>query len=171
MFFNLLYGFRKDLVVSENGYQNLTEEDFVKWFDHRQVGYIYFNQSPETFSPLFSGNLHRPDFLVAVPGIGSILVDVKERELKTKYGTVVLDEADTQAYQQLQQRFKLPVWFAFTIQGAGHASWHWISLDEVFENTDIMSSSTSGQPFRGIPLTHCKTLGWDDGLSKLISSN
>lgn len=137
-----------------------------------QAGSVHLLRSEvRNLLPLFTDRLRRPDFIVPIPGIGSILVDVKERELKERFGTVVLDEADVQKYVQLQKDFKLPVWFAFTIQGAAFTTWYWISLDDVLEKVKINDSGKSGQPFRGIPLTLCKTLGWSDGLSKLISEN
>ncbi len=171
MFFNFVsFRFRKAIEMG-NGFNNLAEENCVKWFDHKQVKYIYLDQSWETQSPLFKDKLRRPDFLVTIPGIGSIFVDVKEREYQTKYSSVILDEADVPLYIQLQKDFKLPVWFAFTLKGSGFASWHWISLDDVLEKVEIRDSGKSGKPFRGVPLTQCRTLGWNDGLSKLISEN
>ncbi len=136
---------------------------------NRELSGIYFDQSLETHSPLFRDRSKRPDFLVPIPGIGSILVDVKERGLQEPWGTVIMHEPETQKYIQLQKDFKLSVWFAFTLKGSGFASWHWISLDEILEQVEPKDSSKSGQPFRGIPMTLCRTLGWSDGLSKLIT--
>ena len=57
------------------------EEAFDAWLKREGFSYLAVCQKPESFAPLFKGNLKRPDFLVLLEAVGMIAVDVKNNTL------------------------------------------------------------------------------------------
>ncbi len=150
------------------GVENVAEEKFIEWLEHKKYAYVYLEQSKETFSKLFRGIAKRPDFFVLIDSIGLIAVDVKDREIYKDYETFVVDDKkDVQKLEEFERIFKIPVWFAFSNEEVSYRTWYWISLNNVLK-IEPKPNSIKGELFRDIPITNCKTLGWNDGLGKLF---
>ena len=67
------------LTRAERRAQGAAAEDrFRAWLDRCHLPHIYVEQSPFTF-PDLHGQIKRPDFMVGVPTIGTIAVDVKAK--------------------------------------------------------------------------------------------
>ena len=56
------------------------EDRFRAWLDRCRLAHLYIDQSPFTFLDLH-GKIKRPDFLVGIPTIGTIAVDVKAKRI------------------------------------------------------------------------------------------
>ena len=71
----------------ENG--NEAESKFKEWLEKHNIPYIYLQQDTQTISSAFKNKFSgkRPDFLILIPHIGFIFVDVKYRKLNLEYKT------------------------------------------------------------------------------------
>ncbi len=57
------------------------EQRFRAWLDRCCLPHLYVEQSPFTIPSSLKGEIKRPDFLVGIPAIGSIAVDVKAKSV------------------------------------------------------------------------------------------
>ena len=79
------------LTVSQRRAQGQAAEDrFRAWLDRCRLPHVYVEQSPFTF-PDLHGTIKRPDFLVGIPTIGTIAVDVKAKRV---YADTIIIDAD-----------------------------------------------------------------------------
>ena len=80
------------LTRTERKTQGAAAEDrFRAWLDRCRLPHLYVEQSPFTFPEGLHGQIKRPDFLVGVPSIGTIAVDVKSKRV---YHNTILIDAD-----------------------------------------------------------------------------
>ena len=150
--------------------QNLAETRFKEWLEYKQYPYIYIAQDPQAFSTFFKNfNVKRPDFLILVPGLSIIAVDVKDRNLYSQHESFIIDEErDLNKLLAFERIFRIPVWLAISNQEVAYRTWYWISITEVFEKIPSKVSSHDNRNFRPIPITMCKALSWEDTFSKLF---
>ena len=55
------------------------ERAFQDWLDRSHCAYLYLDQTPLTIPLALRSEMKRPDFLVAVDGLGPVAVDVKAK--------------------------------------------------------------------------------------------
>ena len=165
---------------------NELELRFIKWLKHKNYPYLYIDQSIQTFSSLFKNMTKRPDFLVVLPSIGLISVDVKKGNYSAEYDSFALDEKDEiMKLSSFEYLFRIPVWISFANTRFDFGTMYWISLNDIrnaplkynynrgdafrsYNRGDAFRSYKRGDAFRSIPLRSCTTIGWDDGLGKII---
>lgn len=96
---------------SERRAQGAAAEDrFRDWLERCHLPHIYIEQSPFTFPEHLKGEIKRPDFLVGIPSIGTIAVDVKAKRI---YGDAILiDAAEHRTLAAFEVYFNMSVWFA-----------------------------------------------------------
>lgn len=154
----------------EDSYANEAEKKLKEWLDHHNYAFHYINQSPDTYAVACKAmNIKRPDFTVTTKLGGAIAVDVKDRELRKAFNSVVLDTADDiEKYQEYECTFHQQVWFAFHVEGTSFDTFYWISFQDVMNKTVERISSESGNPFRPIPLDLCTKITWEDSIAKLL---
>ena len=70
---------------------------------------LYVEQSPFTF-PDLHGQIKRPDFMVGVPTIGTIAVDVKAKRVYAD--TIIIDADEHRTLVNFETYFNTSVWFA-----------------------------------------------------------
>ena len=86
------------------------EDRFRAWLDRCTLPHIYVEQSPLTLPSGLKGEIKRPDFLVGIPAIGTIAVDVKA---KSVYGdTIIIDAYEHRTLLNFETFFSMSVWFA-----------------------------------------------------------
>lgn len=86
------------------------EDRFRGWLDRCHLPHIYVEQSPFTFPEHLKGEIKRPDFLVGIPSIGTIAVDVKAKRV---YRDAILIDADEhRTLSAFEVYFNISVWFA-----------------------------------------------------------
>ena len=89
--------------------------------------------------------------------------------MNIEFEDFIIDEMqDIEPLLSLQRIFGIPVWFAISTPGIQYNTWYWISLDEILEQVEKKQSRVSSKGFRPISLKKCTTIGWDDGLDKLV---
>lgn len=86
------------------------EAKFQQWLDRSEAAYIYVDQTIATFSADFADNTKRPDFLVGIPGAGTIAIDVKAK--RAINGVFYIDVAEHAAIAQFEFAFSVPAWYA-----------------------------------------------------------
>lgn len=86
------------------------ETRFRAWLDRCCLPHIYVEQSPLTLPAALKGEIKRPDFLVGIPAIGTIAVDVKAKSIYNN--TVIIDAYEHRTLLNFETYFSMSVWFA-----------------------------------------------------------
>jgi len=68
----------------------------------------------------------KPGFMILLPNLGFIFVDVKYKKLNKKYKTYPLDSDETKKYSSLQRKFNLHMWYALSNEDYDYKTWFWI---------------------------------------------
>lgn len=86
------------------------EDRFRAWLDRCHLPHIYVEQSPMTIPQHLRGEIKRPDFLVGIPTIGTIAVDVKAKQVFRD--TFIIDAYEHRTLLAFETFFNTSVWFA-----------------------------------------------------------
>lgn len=86
------------------------EDRFRAWLDRCHLPHIFVEQSPMTIPQHLRGEIKRPDFLVGVPTIGTLAVDVKAK--RTYQGAILIDAYEHRTLLAFEMFFNITVWFA-----------------------------------------------------------
>ena len=145
---------------------------FKEWLERHNIPYIYLQQDTQTistaFKKYFSGK--RPDFLILIPNLGFIFVDVKYKKLNSNYKTYPLDSEETKKYSSLQRKFNLNIWYALSNEDSDFKTWLWIPISKVFESgRPIFISSKSRMEFYAVDPQDFIQIAIDDSLDRLLS--
>ena len=112
----------------------------------------------------------RPNFLILLPNIGCIFVDIKYKEISKKYDSYPLDEMETKDYSSFQRKYNIPVWYVISNKDFGFKTWLWVPISKVLEKgISERVSSKSGEKFFPIPAGDFIQLSENDGLDRLFS--
>jgi hypothetical protein len=99
------------LTKAERQAQGQAAEDrFRAWLDRCVLPHIYIEQSPLTIPQALKGEIKRPDFLVGIPSIGTIAVDVKAKSVYAD--TLIIDAYEHRTLLNFETFFNISVWFA-----------------------------------------------------------
>lgn len=128
----------------DQGHQ--AEDRFRAWLDRCHLPHIYIEQSPFTFPAHLKGAIKRPDFLVGVPTIGTLAVDVKA---KTVYdNTILIDAFEHRTLAAFETFFNLSVWFACFPPDAPHTGYLFLNRDLA----RLPATTVKGTPAIAVPL-------------------
>jgi hypothetical protein len=86
------------------------EVRFRAWLDRCVLPHIYVEQSPLTLPSALKGDIKRPDFLVGIPAIGTIAVDVKAKSIYND--SIIIDAYEHRTLANFETFFSMSVWFA-----------------------------------------------------------
>ena len=86
------------------------EARFRAWLDRCALPHIFVEQSPFTIPATLRGEIKRPDFLVGIPAIGAIAVDVKAKSVYRD--AIIIDEYEHRTLTNFELFFSMSVWFA-----------------------------------------------------------
>ena len=152
---------------------DIVESKFKEWLDQHNIPYWYIQQDIKTFSLALKKyfGTKRPDFMILLPNLGFIFVDVKYKKLNREYNSFPLDSEETTRYSNLQRNFNLQVWYALSNEDYGYKTWFWIPVSKVLEIGKIgkFTSSKSNMDFFAIPSTSFIQIAFDDSLDRLFS--
>lgn len=95
------------------------EDRFRTWLDRCHLPHIYVEQSPITIPQHLRGEIKRPDFLVGVPTIGTLAVDVKAKHIYQD--TILIDVYEHRTLMAFETFFNISVWFACFPLGPAHS--------------------------------------------------
>jgi hypothetical protein len=151
------------------------EEKFKEWLDKHKIPYLHISQNKETFASAFKEEsvMKRPDFMILLPNLGFIFIEVKDRKINKNYGTFPLDSAETKKYSRLQRKFNLHVWYALSNEDYNYKTWFWTPVSKVLEDGDSQNqefeSSKSHEDFFAIPASDFIQIAEGDSLDRLFS--
>lgn len=123
------------------------EDRFRGWLDRCHLPHIYVEQSPFTFPAHLKGAIKRPDFLVGIPSIGTLAVDVKAKRI---YQDAILIDADEhRTLMAFETHFNMSVWFACFPPEAPHTCHLFLNRDlSRLAITKVKSKQTIAVPLR-----------------------
>ncbi len=109
------------------------ESNFKKWLDGHNIPHLHIKQDQdyEALSFILGSrfNAKRPDFILLLPSIGPLVVDVKYRKCK-KGEPFFLNIEEVAKYSNLQRWFNLQVWYVIE-SPYDYQTWFWIPLSKV----------------------------------------
>ena len=148
------------------------ELKFKEWLDRHKIPYIYLQQDTQTislaFKKYFSGK--RPDFLILIPHLGFIFVDIKYKKLNQTYKTYPMDGEETKRYSSIQRKFNLNIWYVLSNEDSDYKTWLWIPISKVFESgRPVFTSSKSNMNFYAVSPREFVQIADDDSLDRLLS--
>lgn len=121
------------------------ETAFRSWLDRSRLPYLYATQTRESVPEHFRGFIKRPDYLVALPYVGTLAFDVKS---KTAYERGFLfDIAEVRGLSAFDDLFRVSTFFA-CLDPAGSSTSYWFRLPEVVHCPKI---SAKGQTVHSVP--------------------
>ena len=148
------------------------EKRFKFWLEKHNIPYIYLQQDTQTLSKAFKNyfNGKRPDFLILIPNIGFIFVDVKYKKINQNYNTYPIDSDETKKYSSIQRKFNLSIWYAISNEDCGYNTWFWIPISKVFESgIQPNTSNKSKMDFYAVPIEDFFQIAYDDSLDRLLA--
>src|SRR3989338_6699730 len=150
---------------------NIGEEN-EKHGNEAAIKFKYLQQDTQTlsfaFKKYFSGK--RPDFLILIPNLGFIFVDVKYKKLSPDYKTYPIDSEETKNYSSIQRKFNLNIWYVLSNEDIDYKTWFWIPISKVFESGEpIFTSNKSKMNFYAVPPENFIQIAIDDSLDRLLS--
>ena len=152
---------------------DFAELKFKEWLDKHSIPYWYIQQDIETFSPALKEYFgsKRPDFMILLPNLGFVFVDVEYKKLSSAYNKFPLDAEETSKYSNLQRNFNIQVWYALSNEDYDYKTWFWIPVSKVLEigKMEKYTSGKSGTDFFAIPLSEFIQIAFDDSLDRLFS--
>jgi len=149
-----------------------TELEFKRWLDKHKIPYLYIHQNTETFSEAFRGflGIKRPDFMILIPNLGFIFVDVKYKRI-SKYKTFPIDSKEVKKFSALQRKFNLPIWYVISNEEYDYKTWFWIPVSKVLEEgLPKFISSKSKEDFFAVPLDNFIQISINDSLDRLFQN-
>jgi len=122
---------RSMLSIKEKGEE--AEFKFMDWLNKHNIPYWYIQQDFKTYSPALKKlfGVKRPDFMILLPNLGFILVDVKNTTplIKDEYFTI--DFKDVSKFSSFQRQFNLHTWFALSNEDCDYKTWYWIPVSKI----------------------------------------
>ena len=90
--------------------ENLAEKKFRDWLNSHKIPFWYIQQDIESFSSALQRYMtKRPDFMILVPHVGFILVDVKHKKPAKKFKEFY---------------FNLQVWYVLSSEDYHYETWY-----------------------------------------------
>ena len=86
------------------------ERALQDWLDRSRLAYLFLDQTPLTMPATHRADIKRPDFLVAIDGLGTVAVDAKAKAFID--GCFVLDASERRRLDGFESEFGMPVWYA-----------------------------------------------------------
>lgn len=88
---------------------DVAEQKFMGWLDRCVLPYMYVEQSPLTVPKGLKGEIKRPDFLVGIPTIGTIAIDVKAKRIYDN--AIIIDDYEHRTFMNFETFFNMSVWY------------------------------------------------------------
>jgi len=148
---------------------NLAEVKFKEWLDKNSIPYWYIDQSLESFSPALRKYMtKRPDFMILLPNVGLIFVDIKDKEQAEKYDKFFLFADEVDGYLSMERTFKVPVWFAISHEKYHYKTWFWIPASEATRAGFVFDSKDGKGKFYSVPIEGFMQVADTDNLGRIF---
>lgn len=137
---------RRIVAPADQAKGEAAEHAFRDWLDLDVLPHLYIDQTPMSVPAQLRGQIKRPDYLVGVPGVGTIAFDVKA---KTIYAdTLIFDLNEVRKLRTFARVFHLTVYFA-CLDPAGGPESYWVRLDQL---DDLPAQRRGGSLTVSMPL-------------------
>ncbi len=139
---------------------------FEKWLNKQKLIYWKVQQDKR-----YLYNTKRPDFIVFIPDIGLMLVEVKNRKLIHGNSAFPVDVKEFELFRRFRDLTGLQVWFVFSNNSFGFRTWFWVSLFSLvskLKSLKIYKSNKSKDSFFSVPLSFFIQLGFSDHIKNLF---
>lgn len=125
-----------------------SETKFKHWLEANKYPHLFIDQTTETHGSCTQDQFKRPDFLIALPNLGTIGVDVKDRRPHEKGDYIIDCGREAEKYHNFQRLFMIPAWYCFlpTMGEDYRRIWSFVSLNEVLVSP-VRFSSNQNSPF------------------------
>jgi hypothetical protein len=117
------------------------ERALQDWLDRSRLAYLFLDQTPLTMPATHRADIKRPDFLVAIEGLGTVAVDAKAKAFID--GHFVLDASERRRLDGFETAFGIPVWYACFPPNEP-------DLCHLFRNRELMGAAVIHDPARQI---------------------
>ena len=149
---------------------NLAEDKFKDWLNKNNILYWYIDQSLESFASASKElSIKRPDFIILIPNLGFILIDIKEKRFAEKHEKIFIDGIEADKYSEMQKKFKMPIWFVSSYKECHYKTWFWIPVSSVLRNGLIFNSSQSGDKAYSVPIKDFIQVADEDNLERIFN--
>lgn len=150
--------------------QQKSEQEFRNWLDKHNIPYWYIDQDFNNFSQsLKTFFTKRPDFLILIPNIGFILIDVKYKEQAEKHDKFFLDAIETDKYVNLQRKFNLQTWYVISNEKYHFKTWFWIPAIKALESGFHFISKQTQNKCLSVPISNFIQVSSEDSLERVFS--
>ncbi len=150
--------------------ENFAEEKFKEWLNSHKIPFWYIQQDIGSFSPALQRYMaKRPDFMVLVPHVGFILVDVKNKKPAKKYRVFHFNEKETKQLCNLQNFFNLQGWYVLSNEECHYETWYWIPVSKVLETGRAYQQKYKKEEYRSVEMERFMQLSMSDNLGRLFS--
>jgi len=149
---------------------NLAEEKFKEWLDKNNISYWYIDQSLDSFSPALRKFLiKRPDFLILLPNLGLIFVDVKNKEQLREYDKFSIFANEVETYLGMERTFRIPVWFAISHEKYHYKTWFWIAVSDITRAGFVFEAKDKKKgKFYSVPIEDFTQVADTDNLERVL---
>ena len=135
------------------------ERTLQDWLDRSRLAYLLLDQSPLTIPAAHRADIKRPDFLVAVDGIGTIALDAKAKAFIG--GCLMLDASERRRLDGFETIFGIPVWYACFPPDDPRRAY-------LFRNRDLMGSGVAHDAVKHVIRAHLGlAIGVEHGATSL----
>ncbi len=147
---------------------------FRKWLDVEQVGYLYIDQTLEFFSHTFKKDIKRPDFLLLIPKVGFMAVDVKHHKTgtyddKTCF-TLNIDKELNRAVG-FEDLSKTSLWYAYKNKDDGKdESWYFIDATTAITKGIVYKNNKKNDEYLSIDIKEFKKITTSKDISNSLLS-
>jgi hypothetical protein len=104
------------------------EAAFEDWLNRSRLPFIYATQTIESVPRHFRGYIKRPDYLVAIPMVGTLCFDVKAKSLYR--GSFIFDRKEIVKLASFDEFFNLTTLLACLDPEGGPGGW-WFRVQEL----------------------------------------
>lgn len=149
---------------------NCAEEEFRMWLDKNKIPYWYIDQSIDSFSQTFRDLMvKRPDFMILLPNIGFMFVDVKNKARAIKHHKYFIHTREVNKYLRMQRIFNIPIWFVISHGSYNYDKWFWIPTSEIIQSGFIFESKAKNEKVYSIPIASFVEVSTRDSMERIFS--
>ncbi len=146
------------------------EESFQQWLQQNNLGFLRINQDWESMSPIFRESVKRPDFLLLLPSIGFIAIDVKNYSLSNGVFTLKIDDEIDRAVA-FEHYTRIYLWYAFKDSNSdSRGRWYFISAHKACEVGELKHNAIDNVSFFRIKIDEFEIIENANDLKKLFNS-
>jgi len=149
------------------------EITFRKWLDEQDIGYLYISQEQYYYAKAFKGNTKRPDFLMSLPSLGFISVDVKHHSIQQYDGEDCFTlniRNEVEKAVNFEDVSNLPLWYAYFPKNSEERNrpscWYFISARKALSEGVVRTKTND--PYLSIELEHFTCVEESQDLSPLL---